>query len=265
MSQKIITIIIVAGAIILGLSSCSKYTQYPTQYPTQNATFSVRLTDAPANFQQVLIDIQSVQINVAATGGTEYWQSLPIKSGVYNLLDFRNGMDTLLSKTELPAGQITQMRLVLGSNNQVKINDQLYSLDTPSAMQSGLKFDINAILTDGVDYQLWIDFDAARSIVAKGNGGYNLKPVIRTFTNATSGAIKGVVSPVAAVPYVMAIASGDTIGSIAGSDGKFLLRGIATGTYKVVFQPVSPYANKTVDNVYVTLGQVTDMGTIVFQ
>lgn len=258
MYQKIITTIIVVSAIILSLSSC-------TTTPVKNATFSVRLTDAPANFQQVLIDIQSAQINVAATGVTDNWLSLPIRSGVYNLLDFRNGMDTLLAKIELPAGQITQMRLVLGSNNQVKINDQLYTLDTPSAMQSGLKFNINAILTEGVDYQLWIDFDAARSIVAKGNGGYNLKPVIRTFTKATSGAIKGVVSPVAAAPYVTAIASGDTIGTISGSDGKFLLRGIAAGTYKVVFQPVSPYANKTIDNVLVTSGQATDMGTVTFQ
>jgi hypothetical protein len=258
MYQKIITTIIVVSAIILSLSSC-------TTDPVKNATFSVRLTDAPANFQQVLIDIQSAQINVAAIGTTDNWISLPIRSGIYNLLDFRNGMDTLLSKTELPPGQITQMRLVLGSNNQVKINDQLYTLDTPSAMQSGLKFNINTILTEGVDYQLWIDFDAARSIVAKGNGGFNLKPVIRTFTKATSGAIKGVVSPVAAAPYVTAIAGGDTIGTIAGTDGKFLLRGIAAGTYKVVFQPVLPYANKTVDNVLVTSGQVTDMGTVTFQ
>ncbi|MTK54064.1 DUF4382 domain-containing protein [Paludibacter sp.] len=258
MYQKIITIVIVVSTIILGLSSC-------TTTPVKNATFSVRLTDAPANFQQVLIDIQSAQINVAATGVTDNWLSLPIRSGVYNLLDFRNGMDTLLAKIELPAGQITQMRLVLGSNNQVKINNQLYTLDTPSAMQSGLKFNINAILTEGVDYQLWIDFDAARSIVAKGNGGFNLKPVIRTFTKATSGAIKGMVSPVAAAPYVTAIAGGDTIGTIAGSDGKFLLRGIAAGTYKVVFQPISPYINKTIDNVLVTSGQVTDMGTVSFQ
>ncbi|GAT63731.1 DUF4382 domain-containing protein [Paludibacter jiangxiensis] len=258
MNKKIIAAIFVAGTLALGLASC-------TTDPVKNATFSVRLTDAPANFQQVLIDIQSAQINVAATGVTDNWVSLPIRSGVYNLLDFRNGMDTLLAKIELPAGQITQMRLVLGSNNQVKINDQLYTLDTPSAMQSGLKFNINAILTEGIDYQLWIDFDAARSIVAKGNGGFNLKPVIRTFTKATSGAIKGMVSPVAAAPYVTAIAGGDTIGTIAGSDGKFLLRGIDAGTYKVVFQPVSPYTNKTVDNVLVTSGQVTDMGTVALQ
>jgi hypothetical protein len=101
--------------------------------------------------------------------------------------------------------------------------------------------------------------------VAKGNGGFNLKPVIRTFTKATSGAIKGVASPVAAMPYVMAIAGSDTIGTIAGSDGKFLLRGIDAGTYKVVFQPVSPYANKTVDNVIVISGQATDLGTVTFQ
>jgi len=258
MYKQIIAAILVAGALMLSLPSCVRDS-------VKNATLSVRLTDAPANYQEVLIDIQSAQINVSATGITENWQALPFRSGVYNLLDFRNGMDTLLAKVELPAGEISQMRLVLGSNNRVKINGQYYTLDTPSAMQSGLKFNINATLTEGVEYQLWIDFDAARSIVAKGNGGFNLKPVIRTFTKATSGAIKGLVSPTAAMPYVMAIAGSDTIGTIAGTDGKFLLRGIAAGSYKVVFQPVSPYVNKTVDNVIVISGQATDLGTVTFQ
>jgi hypothetical protein len=258
MYKQIIAVILVAGALVVSLPSCVRDS-------VKNATLSVRLTDAPANYEEVLIDIQSAQINVSATGVTENWQTLPVRSGVYNLLNFRNGMDTLLAQVELPAGDITQMRLILGSNNKVKINGQYYTLDTPSAMQSGLKFNINATLTEGVEYQLWIDFDANRSIVAKGNGGFNLKPVIRTFTKATSGAIKGVASPVAAMPYVMAIAGSDTIGTIAGSDGKFLLRGIDAGTYKVVFQPVSPYANKTVDNVIVISGQATDLGTVTFQ
>ncbi|MFM6954149.1 MAG: DUF4382 domain-containing protein [Sphingobacteriaceae bacterium] len=242
--------------ISFGITSCDK--------SANNATLKVRLTDAPANFQKVLIDIQDLQINASSdeNGGT--WQSLPIKKGVYNLLDFRNGLDTLLADVELPSGSISQMRLVLGANNQVEVGDQYYDLTTPSAQQSGLKFNVQAELTPGITYKLWIDFDAARSIVQRGNGSFSLKPVIRTFTQADSGAISGTVSPAAASPLVQAIANGDTISTIAGGDGNFLLRGVPAGLRKVVFTPVLPYSAKTVDNVQVTDGQVSTLGTISF-
>jgi hypothetical protein len=40
------------------------------------------------------------------------------------------------------------------------------------------------------------DFDANKSIVKLGNGGYKLKPVIRTVETAISGAIKGTITPI---------------------------------------------------------------------
>ncbi|MFM6975235.1 MAG: DUF4382 domain-containing protein [Sphingobacteriaceae bacterium] len=257
MKNKILISLIVLGSFLIGFIACSKDNN-------KNATLKVRLTDAPADYQQVLLDIQDVQIHASANENEGAWVSLPIKKGIYNLLDFRNGLDTLLATVELPAGTISQMRVVLGSANQLKVNDQLKDLTTPSAQQSGLKFNINAVLEEGVTYQLWIDFDAARSIVAKGNGTYSLKPVIRTFNEATSGAIKGLVTPLDATPLVKAIANGDTLTTIAGADGKFLIRGVNQGTYKVVFEPTASYTGKTVENVSVTTGQVTNMGTISF-
>lgn len=154
------------------------------------------------------------------------------------------------------------MRLILGSNNKLVKGDWSADMDTPSAQQSGLKFNIHAQLEEGVIYRLWIDFDAARSIVSKGNGEYSLKPVIRQFTEATSGAIKGYVSPVTIPANVFAIANGDTIGAIPGTDGKFLLRGLAEGSYKVVVDAADGYADKTIENVDVEVGKVTDLGTI---
>lgn len=255
MKKRIFINLLVIVSLLLGLSACTK--------SSKNATLNVRLTDAPADYQQVLIDIQEVRINASATDDAG-WQSLPVRKGVYNLLDFRNGLDTLLSTIDLPAGRISQIRLVLGSGNMIKKDGQWYNLDTPSAMQSGLKLNVQADLSEGVVYDLWIDFDAARSIVERGNGTFSLKPVIRTFTKAISGAIKGVVSPIAAAPVVSAVANGDTITTYAGADGKFLLPGLIQGTYKVIFTPKAPYVGKSVDNVGVTTGVVTDMGTINF-
>ncbi len=246
----------IAFAIIAGFSSCSK--------SNTNATLQVNLTDAPGDFEQVLIDVQDVQIHASSNESQGNWTSLDVKKGVYNLLDFRNGMDTMLASIELPAGNISQMRLILGSDNKVKVNGVLYDLQTPSAMQSGLKFNINAQLTEGITYKLLLDFDAGHSIVETGNGTYLLKPVIRTSNEATSGAIKGVVSPSQALPYIFTVAGSDTIGTIAADDGHFLLCGVPEGTYTVVFQPKSGYSETNVENVKVNLGEVTPMDTLFF-
>ncbi|WP_282036797.1 DUF4382 domain-containing protein [Saccharicrinis aurantiacus] len=230
----------------------------------QNAKLSIRLTDAPADYEQVLIDVQEIHIN-ASSEENSGWQELEVLNpGVYNLLDFKNGMDTLLVDQELPAGKISQMRLVLGDNNQIMVDGDLHNLDTPSAQQSGLKFKINAELVEGITYKLWIDFDAGRSIVEKGNGGYSLKPVIRTFTAATSGAIKGIVTPVEANTYIMAIsASNDTASTFADEEtGEFLIRGIEASTYKVDFVPNDDYQSQTIEDVNVTIGEVNDLELI---
>ncbi|MGZ5188552.1 MAG: DUF4382 domain-containing protein, partial [Kaistella sp.] len=148
-----------------------------------SASVNVRLTDAPALYDRVNIDVQKIEFNT-----NNGWNSMNvITPGVYNLLDFRNGMDVLLAKAELPAGSLSQMRLVLGPNNSIVKDGVTYPLDTPSSMQSGLKFNWNQTLEENGAYNVWIDFDAARSIVKKGNGTYSLKPVIRAFSELTDG------------------------------------------------------------------------------
>lgn len=257
MRKSLYAIVLVISAIVL-VAGCNKSDS------DKNALLQVMLTDAPADYDQVLIDIQDVQIHVSDNEGEGEWLSLAVNKGVYNLLDFRNGMDTLLAFIELPPGMVSQMRLKLGPDNQIMKNGLWYNLDTPSAQQSGLKFNVHAMLTGGITYKLWIDFDAARSIVKKGNGGFSLKPVIRTFTDAISGAIMGNVSPAEALPYIMAVANGDTIGTYAEENGRFLLKAVPEGLWSVVFDPVDPYLPATVDGVTVINGQVAVIDTVYF-
>jgi hypothetical protein len=217
------------SAMAIGLLAFS--TSCNNSDSNQYAELQVMLTDAPADYDAILIDIQDVQIHVSENDDVGSWQSLEVNKGVYNLLDFRNGMDTVLASMMLPAGKISQLRLVLGPNNQIETGGVLHDLETPSAQQSGLKLNINATLTGGVIYKLWIDFDAAHSIVQKGNGGYLLKPVIRTYTEAISGAISGNVSPAEAHPHIMAISSGDTLGTYAADNGSFRINGVPAGIW----------------------------------
>lgn len=257
------TILVVCSCIVLtaiSLSSCKKNNN------PGNSKMTVYLTDDPASYDAVSIDIQDIQVNSSSDNGTDKgWVSIaPHRTGIYNLLDFKNGLDTLLGSDELPAGTISQIRLILGTNNSVTLNGITYPLTTPSAQQSGLKLNVHATLVAGIEYKIWLDFDAGRSIVVTGNGGYILKPVIRTYTQATSGAIKGDVLPIAAHSIAYAIQnSTDTIGSAITDavSGNFLIGGLPAGNYTVAIHAGNNYADSTI-NTSVSTGVVTDLGAV---
>jgi len=146
-------------------------------------TLSVHLTDAPAAYDEILIDLQGLKINVTGTDDEGGWQDLTLNiTGQIDLLTLTNGESIWLTDEELPVGNIAQMRMILGPNNQIVVDGKTQPLDTPSAQQSGLKFNINATIEEGKTYKLYIDFDAEKSIVEKGNGTYSLKPVITVKT-----------------------------------------------------------------------------------
>ena len=231
----------------------------------KTSTLRVRLTDAPGDYEEVNIDIQEVLVN--SNDGNSGWISLDIEKGVYDILELTNGLDTLLGSAEVPSGKISQIRLVLGDNNTIKVGGETHALTTPSAQQSGLKLKLNAELQEGVAYTITLDFDAARSIVKAGNSGkYILKPVIRALEEATSGAIKGAITPIEASPAVYAIQGTDTVATAFTDDaGKFMMRAIPAGTYTVSFSPKTGYQTFNKESVNVTVGSVTDLGTVTIQ
>lgn len=247
----------VAAALFL-FSACSKNS-------SGTSTLEVRLTDDPSQYQAVYIDVQKVEVNVSADSGTNSgWQTLPLlRPGVYNLLDFRNGMDTVLASMNVPAGTLSQLRLTLGTNNSVVIDGQTYPLSTPSSQQSGLKFNIHSTLVSGIVYRLWIDFDAARSIVTTGSGSYSLKPVIRTYSEAIGGSIKGYVLPTSSKPLVWAVQGTDSLLAMPDSTtGYYFIGGVNAGSWNLSFQALdSTYADTTFP-VTVSTGVVTDAGMV---
>ena len=221
----------------------------------------VRLTDAPGNFQQVNVDITGVEFKMNSGALV----NLNVHSGIYNLLNFVNGIDTLIASADIQSGTLSQVRLILGANNTVKVDNVVYPLSTPSALQSGLKLNVHSDLTPGVEYNLLLDFDANQSIVLNGNGEYHLKPVIRTISVATSGSIRGNVVTTLALPAAVSVTDGtNTYSTTTDASGNFLVRGIAAGSYTVTITPASPYVVKTYLNVVVTVGNLTQLTATVF-
>jgi len=238
---------------------------------SQNARLQVMLTDAPNNnVKEVWVDIEGVQINREDSTGNAWVTLAGSHPGVYNLLDLTNGRDTLLSDAEIPAGRISQMRLMLGTDNYVILNDGTrVNLETPSAQQSGLKVNVNETVGGGLLYRLVLDFDAARSVVRAGNSGrYILKPVLRILSFVPSGGIvRGVVTPDSIRTSVYAIQGTDTISSTFTDtlNGRWLINDLAAGAYTFSFVPADSVLQPTTRSVNVTLGQTTVVDTVRLQ
>ncbi len=134
------------------------------------------MTDNPFNATAINVDIQAIKVNMS--NDSSGWVDLVTNTGIYNLLDLQNGIDTLLAVGTVPTGTLKEVRFVLGSNNDIVINNITYPLSIPSGSESGLKIKLNKNLNASLD-SLLIDFDAALSIHQTGNGDYQLKPVLK--------------------------------------------------------------------------------------
>ena len=219
--------------------------------------YAVRLTDAPGPYDEVNVNIQGVEV-IDENGKTV---ALNVKKGIYNLLEFSNGVDTIIATDSLEISSVKQIRLILGADNTVVLDGVSYPLSTPSAEQSGLKIKVNQTLQDGILYTVLLDFDANKSVIKLGNGGYQLKPVIRTIEKAISGSIKGKITSVGTMAVVSATSStAVSYTSNVNENGDFLIMGLPPGTYTITITPALPLLPITKTNVMVTAGIKTDIG-----
>lgn len=257
--KTLLTLSILTLSITL-FFSCSKNETSATKGKSQ---LEVYLTDDPANYDQVVIDVRDVKINYS-NDTANGWRSLSqVNAGSYDILRLINDKDTILGKTDLDSGRIEQIRLILGSNNYVKIGGQTYTLETPSAQQSGLKINLHQDVNAGILYKLLLDFDASRSIVKTGNGKYILKPVIRATMQAQGGSLKGYVLPDTVKTSVFAIQGPDTLAGTLTSGGSYMIRGLNAGTYTLAFVPGdTTFKSQNKPGINVTTNTVTTVDTV---
>ena len=174
---------------------------------TQPAVLGVALTDAPAcGFDAVNVTVSKVRVHQSdsasenAAGWTDITLNPARKINLLNLNDPTQPNFALesLGETPLAAGHYTQLRLVLvqnGNNNLPFANSVVLSaqpnieiaLDTPSAVQSGIKLIHQFNVGSGQRVDLLLDFDACKSIVTHKNGTYKLKPVIKVIPYELNG------------------------------------------------------------------------------
>jgi hypothetical protein len=248
-------------------ASCDMEGNSDSSIKAGHAKVNFYLIDAPANYDEVWIEVLSVEVLMKGNNeeNGSAWINLPYEGEdqKINLLSLTGGNSEHLGELEVPAGEISQIRLILGEDNYLMQGGKRLDLKTPSAQQSGLKLKVDKPLNEGISYDLVIDFDASKSIVKAGNSGlYILKPVLRVIAEE-SATIEGTVLPLEAGPVVVsAIIDQDSVGTFADENGKFVIRGLKAGDYTLVFTPNEDYQEKTLDEVPTQLGQVKNVGLV---
>ena len=266
-----------AAVALLGLASCSK-----SNDAANTSKLEVRLTDAPGDFQGVVLDVNQIEVHLKDESSSDGWKKLNFTPQAINVLDYVNGKSALLVSDDFAPGDLKEIRLILGPNNYVVGRDgEHYDLKTPSAQTSGVKLKLEKVtLKQRETFQLLLDFDVAKSIVERGNWKpsndkkerYLLKPVIRVVAQDVRGGISGTVAPAAARPHILAIRSSilgpDTVSTSADASGAYQIGGLPAGTYRVEYfpsttAPTGQPAYRTVVRTGITVvnDQVTPLGS----
>lgn len=275
---------LLAIAVVLFATACNKSNS------SENAgsqTLALYLTDGPGLFDKVLVDIKSVKVLVDTTKDTRkhddcdfdrlgsndrkndsgfVWTDLGIKAGIYDLLQLRNGTDTLLAQTTIPKGAIRMIKIEIGTNNSLVKDSVSYPVNLPAGAPNYV-----LIKTKGHEYdeylpgqnRLWLDFDVARSIVQERNGQFYLRPVFHFFTKKKSGNVVGkIANQKDALAVVTIYNATDTAYALPTREGYFAVRCLKDGTYKVLINATSPYIDTTISNVVVAAPKETSLGVI---
>ncbi|MBU1663761.1 DUF4382 domain-containing protein, partial [Patescibacteria group bacterium] len=205
---------------------------------------------APAGgFTAVNVTISKVRVHQSnsASENDAGWTDITLNPArKINLLNLTNGVLEDLGQTSLSAGHYTQLRLVLAANSGTNLANSVVlasdptteiALDTPSAVQSGIKLINEFDVASGQRVDLVLDFDALKSVVARGNGTFLLKPVIKVVPTQLNG-IEGFVDTAILGDDVLvsAQANGNVICSTTPNPqtGEFFLSRLAPGNYDVV-------------------------------
>lgn len=242
------------------------------------ARIQLKLVDEPGDYLEVNVEIVDIQYNIS--DGEEGWMSFSPASGYpinVDLTELVGGNDLLLVDQIIPSGMLKQIRLVLSDNNTLVIEmeggapSEPIHLDTPSALQSGLKLNLNEELEPGFSYTFILDWVVQESVVEAGNSGmYNLKPVIKVNAEVNSGSISGMVietiddASVAKDNVTVEVYTLDDMmvtDTLTDENGNFLVQGLSGGSYKLKIS-VEGYDAYESGEIVVTVGDIIDAGTI---
>ncbi|NTV50645.1 MAG: DUF4382 domain-containing protein [Geobacteraceae bacterium] len=187
---KASTVLAAAALALLQFQGCSGGGGNSASTGTLKLSITDKMSD---DFADVVITVKEVRVVPSGMENAEDSDSrLPVvvkftTPEVIHVLDLKFIQKPLGGEVVLPAGNYSQIRLILETNpngqqppaNYLVLKSDLNTkipLTTPSAQQSGLKILGPIEIKPSIINALMIDFDPNTAIVTRGNGDYNFKP-----------------------------------------------------------------------------------------
>jgi hypothetical protein len=261
--------------VALLLFSCLFSCEKANNNLTAQSTVKIYLTDDPGAYREAWLDVKKVLVQVStdstASGASGTWvPSSSFTPGRYDLLAYRNGMDTAIAAVSVPAGIVSRIQLVLGGNNTLVLDDgQTVTMHAPSEIYCEAKLIVNGEQrTPGLSYDLVLDFDVARSIHQAGSGDsvdYSFAPYVRAFSKEAGASVEGWVVPAEAHPYVLATDEArDTVTAVPDANGYYKFWGIPSGVYTLHFVPdaATGYQESVLTGISASAGVVFTADTV---
>ena len=268
-----------ALSMLILIFSCKKNDS--GSYIAGSSSVHIYLTDDPSLvFDHVFLDIQKLEIKTEDSAVVKHesehqnevddndshgdnsggWINVAINPGVYDILKFRNGLDTLFASSSFPAvKQLRKVRLTLGTNNSVTLN----GVKSPLTAKGNdnfivLKIDASQVeVNSGALTSFWIDIDAGGSVKQHGHD-FEFKAQAKCFSKDKTNAIEGRVLPANAAAVVMAINGTDTATAKPEAEGEFKIIGLKPGNYSLLFHATANnYLDTTIHNI--TIGGKDDV------
>ena len=265
--------------------ACNKSTSVENGPGIQEVNFM--LTDGPGSYDNVFIDIKSLQIviDTAREGSRKrdtcnwdhigshresrrdsglVWTTIPIKAGVYDILKFRNGLDTLFASANVPKGSVRLVRIEFGTNNSLVKDSVTHPLNLSPNLPNFIVIKLKGHEFEEFAsrrHRLWLDFDVSRSII-EANGRFYLIPVMHTFVEKNTASVAGKVKPRDAKAVITLFNNTDTAYALPNKEGEFKMRGLKDGTYKLFVKASNGYRDTTINNVVVVQPKTTSLGVI---
>ena len=211
------TVLTTLGTLaLLSFTGCGSNSSSSNTANTDTKTGSVKvlLTDDPALYEAVYVTVDEVQVHKQVSCDTVVeqnssqsssdsnatdecldnspWQTIASPHRTINLLALQNGMTTELGEANISVGTYTQLRFILGedednttnilgtphpyANYLILTGDDTVALKVPSnVLRQNHQFEVQESST----YEMLIDFDANQSIHQAGESGqWILTPVL---------------------------------------------------------------------------------------
>ncbi|MDP2386283.1 MAG: DUF4382 domain-containing protein [Bacteroidota bacterium] len=249
--------------------SCKKEAINPTQ-PTSSGASSLRvkMTDSPGEYASLDVSIVSVQAYLENAG----WVTLNNNVHHVSVLKLSNGITTDLSyNTNVAAGLYTKLKLIFGNENTITVNAAAGGGNASGTFQltwlgpKEVEIPIYAEVKSTGNTEVVLDFDAVSSIREQ-LGEYIITPVIKEIKDMKTG-VRGAITAGAHAAVVLNDIRVQST-TYADAKGDFILYSLKPGTYTMKIFPTAEAiingapSEFVIENVVVTDGKITQMGTI---